>query len=43
MNAKAWNIQNVMLAWTACVAVGIVVNLISFATGAVVMPQFPGR
>jgi hypothetical protein len=43
INVKAWNIQNVMLAWTACIAVGIVVQLILVATGAAVIPQFPGR
>ncbi len=43
INARAWDIQNIMLAWTACVAVGIVVNLIQIATGTATFPQIPGR
>lgn len=34
MNATRWQIQNVMLAWTGCVVVGILVQGLSFAMGA---------
>jgi len=34
MNAKAWDIQNIMMAWTACIIAGILINIILFAMGA---------
>ena len=34
MNAKAWNIQQVMMIWTGCVIVQIIVSVIGAATGA---------
>ena len=38
MNAKGWDIQNVMLAWTACFIAGILINIILFAMGAQAIP-----
>ncbi len=31
INAAKWRIQNVMLAWTACIVVGVVVNALRYA------------
>ncbi len=28
INAKAWGIQNIMLAWTGCFVVGILINIV---------------
>jgi hypothetical protein len=38
MNAKQWNIQNIMMAWTALFAGSIVLQLLAMAMGGV--PQF---
>lgn len=37
VNAKQWNIQNVMLIWTACIVVGIIANLMG--GGFAMVPQ----
>jgi hypothetical protein len=34
INSAKWGIQNVMLAWTACIVGGIVLNIIMLVTGA---------
>jgi hypothetical protein len=39
MNATEWGIKNVMLAWTACIVVGILCNVIVFST--MPMPVIP--
>jgi len=39
INAKAWNIRKIMLAWTVCWAVSIVAWLMWVATAAVVFPE----
>jgi hypothetical protein len=34
MNATAWNIKNVMLIWTACLAIGIIGQVLAGVLGA---------
>ncbi len=31
INAKAWEIQNIMLAWTGCIVVGILIGILRVA------------
>ena len=38
MNAKAWDIQNIMMAWTACFIAGILINIITLAMGMQAIP-----
>jgi hypothetical protein len=41
INATAWNIKNVMLAWTACIIVSILCNILIYSMFAPALPQFP--
>jgi len=34
MNARLWNIDKVMLAWTAFIVVGLIANVLGFAMAA---------
>lgn len=34
MKATEWNIKNIMLIWTGCFVVAIIINIIQIATGA---------
>ena len=37
MNSSAWEIQNIMLAWTGCIVGGILLNVIALAMGVAVI------
>ena len=39
INNAAWGIRNIMLIWTGCIVVGIILNIIAFSTGAATIPQ----
>jgi hypothetical protein len=41
MNATEWGIKNVMLAWTACIVVGILVGVAAGAMGVAAFPGMP--
>ena len=41
MNAKAWDIQNIMLAWTVCFVAGILINVLSMLMFGVQDMGFP--
>ncbi len=43
MNAAAWNIQNVMMAWTGLWIAGFVLNLLAMAFGATMFQFNVGR
>ena len=36
-----WGIQNIMLAWTGCIVVGLFLQVVAIATGVALMPM-PG-
>lgn len=38
MNAQAWNIQNIMMAWTACIIAGILIYVLMLVMGAQAIP-----
>jgi len=40
MNAGKWNAQNLMWAWTGCIVVGILVQILAAASGVAIGPQF---
>src|SRR5215831_2538164 len=38
INAQKWGIKNIMLAWTACVILGIILNIAGYAAGVSMIP-----
>jgi len=43
MNARAWNIQQVMLAWTGCIVGGFILWLVGFVIMAMAGAQHGGQ
>jgi len=41
MKSAEWDIKNVMLAWTGCIVVGILVNILVIATAAPAIGSMP--
>lgn len=38
VKSKEWGITNIMLIWTACIVVGIILQIVAIASGAAMIP-----
>jgi hypothetical protein len=38
INAQKWGIKNIMMAWTACWVIGIILNIAGYAAGVSMVP-----